>query len=494
MQQEATLVFPHHLFEHNPAAGEGRVHYVIEESLFFNQFPFHKQKLIFHRATMKEYARFLMKKGYTVKYIQAVQPECDIRTLITALAAEGVHTLHFCEVTDNWLNKRIIASAKKYKLNLRTYATPLFLSSSEELTDYYRNSKRLFQTDFYIHQRKTKNILITEAGKPEGGKWSFDAENRERYPRAAVPPRVKFPAGGECLTEAIAYCSENFPASYGELPADTFYPVTFKDAQQFLDAFIEERLEHFGIYEDALVAGEHFLHHSVLTPSLNCGLLTPAQITESVLEAYNRKPELPLNSVEGFIRQVVGWREFIRYVYVFRGTRQRTTNYFNFTRSLPESMWNGTTGIYPVDNVIKKLLATGYSHHIERLMVLGNFMLLCEFNPDEVYRWFMTMYIDSYDWVMVPNVYGMSQFADGGLMATKPYISGSNYLMKMGDYPKGDWQKIWDALFWRFIHTYRSLFLANPRMAMMVRTFDKMDSVKKDDLLLTAERYLATLQ
>jgi deoxyribodipyrimidine photolyase-related protein len=203
--------------------------------------------------------------------------------------------------------------------------------------------------------------------------------------------------------------------------------------------------------------------------------------------------EIPLNSLEGFIRQIVGWREFIRLVYEREGTKQRTTNYWQFTRKIPKTFWTGDTGIAPIDCTIKKILKTGYAHHIERLMVLGNFMLLCEFDPDEVHKWFMEMFIDAYDWVMVPNVYGMTQFADGGLMTTKPYISGSNYLMKMSDYEKGSWQPIWDGLFWRFMHVHRDFFLQNPRIGMLVKTFDKMPEEKRNAHLQNANQYLQDL-
>ena len=189
----------------------------------------------------------------------------------------------------------------------------------------------------------------------------------------------------------------------------------------------------------------------------------------------------------------MGWREFIRAVYELRGVEERNKNYWKFSRKIPQSFWNGTTGIEPIDLTIKTVLETGYCHHIERLMVLGNFMLLCEFDPNEVYQWFMEMFIDSYDWVMVPNVYGMSQFADGGIMSTKPYISGSNYLMKMSNYPKGDWQQIWDGLFWRFMHVHRDFFLQNPRLGMLVKSFDKMDASKRNLHLENGERYLGEL-
>ena len=225
---------------------------------------------------------------------------------------------------------------------------------------------------------------------------------------------------------------------------------------------------------------------------LNVGLLTPIEILDQAV-AYANKNKIPLNSCEGFIRQILGWREFIRGVYQTKGTQERTTNFWKLKRKIPKSFWNGTTGIAPIDITIKKVLATGYCHHIERLMVLGNFMLLCEFDPDEVYRWFMELFIDAYDWVMVPNIYGMSQFADGGLMATKPYISGSNYLMKMSDYEKGDWQFIWDGLFWRFMHVHRDFFLKNPRLGMLIKTFDKMPVAKQQQHLERAEKYLLQL-
>jgi deoxyribodipyrimidine photolyase-related protein len=201
-----------------------------------------------------------------------------------------------------------------------------------------------------------------------------------------------------------------------------------------------------------------------------------------------------LNSQEGFIRQILGWREFIRAVYELKGNEERTKNYWNFHRKIPATFWQANTGIAPIDITVKKILETGYCHHIERLMVLGNFMLLCEFDPNEVYKWFMEMFIDAYDWVMVPNVYGMSQFADGGIMATKPYISGSNYLTKMSNFPKGEWQPIWDGLFWRFLHVHRDFFLQNPRLNMLIKSFDKMPATQQNQHINIAEQYLNKLE
>jgi deoxyribodipyrimidine photolyase-related protein len=221
-----------------------------------------------------------------------------------------------------------------------------------------------------------------------------------------------------------------------------------------------------------MVYEEHFLHHSILSPVINNGLLHPSYVINQAIK-YASKYNVPMNSLEGFVRQILGWREFIRAVYIFKGTEERTKNFWNFGNPIPAYMYEGNSGIVPLDNAIRKVLKTAYNHHIERLMIIGNLFLLLEIDPDEVYRWFMEMYIDAYDWVMVPNVYGMSQFADGGLMASKPYICGSNYIMKMSNYPKGDWQKKVDLLFWSFLDKQRNYFLKNPRMAMLIRTYDK---------------------
>lgn len=487
-----TLIFPHQLFEKNPALVPGRPVYLVEENLFFNQYCFHKQKLVFHRASMKAYESYLQNKGFRVIYIEASEKNADVRKLVPYLKKNGVAEIHYSEVTDNYLEKRIAQNAGKLGIAVKKYDSPLFLLNQQQIEDYFSTKKRFLQTDFYTRQRKHFKILVDKELQPLGGKWTFDAENRLKYPKGKKPPAIKFPKPNKHWTEASAYVKKNFPANYGEINSDFNYPTTYSESRAWLKQFLQMRFAEFGDYEDALVTKESILHHSVLTPMLNAGLLTPEEIIDHAVE-YAHENAIPLNSCEGFVRQILGWREFIRGVYQVKGTQQRTTNYWKFERKIPATFWEGTTGIAPVDITIKKVLTTGYCHHIERLMVLGNFMLLCEFDPDEVYRWFMELFIDSYDWVMVPNVYGMSQFADGGLMATKPYISGSNYLLKMSDYPKGDWQPIWDGLFWRFMHVHRDFFLQNPRLGMLVTTFDKMPKEKQEKLLQTATAFLETL-
>jgi deoxyribodipyrimidine photolyase-related protein len=328
--------------------------------------------------------------------------------------------------------------------------------------------------------------------EPAGGSWTYDTDNRLKYPKEKKPPEIKFPKPNDLWKEAKVYVEKNFGSNYGVINDQFVYPTTFQESRAWLKQFLGIRFAEFGPFEDAIVSSEHVLHHSLLTPMLNVGLLTPGEIMDEAIQ-FAHKHDVPLNSLEGFVRQIIGWREFIRGMYTTKGSSQRTTNYWGFKRKIPESFWNGTTGIEPVDNTVKKILATGYCHHIERLMVLGNFMLLCEFDPDEVYVWFMSLFIDSFDWVMVPNVYGMSQFADGGIMATKPYISGSNYIMKMSDYKKGDWQKIWDGLFWRFLIVHRDFFSKNPRLSMLIKTFDKMPHSKQQEHLKNANEFIQAL-
>ena len=488
----ATLVFPNQLFEHNPALQKSNYVFLIEETLFFKQYNFHKQKLTFHRASLKYYQDYLQKKKKKVVYIESNNELSDIRKLIPHLRENGYDEICYTEVADNWLEKRIAQSAQLNGVRIQQFNSPLFINTKEELLKYFEGRKRYSQTDFYVNQRKKLNILINDDKTPTGGKWTYDQENRLKYPSNKKPPIVNFPAINEYTREAGLYVQEYFPDNYGIINEQFNYPVTFDESKEWLQQFLETRFKEFGAYEDAIVADENILNHSVLTPMLNVGLLTPSDILKTTLD-FAVKREIPLNSLEGFLRQIIGWREFIRAVYELRGIEQRTKNYWGFRRKIPEGFWKGETGIEPVDITIKKVLATGYCHHIERLMVLGNFMLLCEFDPDEVYRWFMELFIDAYDWVMVPNVYGMSQFADGGLMSTKPYISGSNYLMKMGNYKPGDWQVIWDGLFWRFMNKQRGFFLSNSRLGMLIKTFDKMSEERKAVLFGTADEFLKQL-
>ncbi len=492
MSTEVSIIFPNQLYKQHPAVHSKRNVYLIEEWHFFNQYQFHKEKLVLHRASMKFYEQFLKEQGLLVHYIESIETQNRIELVLKKLHSNKVKQIHIVDPVDSGLLEKIKSSCTKYGIELTIYNCPNFLNSLKEVDAYFSTKKTYFQTDFYTWQRKSRNILLEKDGKPLGGKWTYDADNRSKFPKKELVPKVPAAASNKFVEEAEKYVQKNYPHNYGSVNKKHLFAINFIDTEKWLEEFLQDRFEKFGIYEDAIVVKETVLHHSVLSPMLNIGLIAPQQIIERAI-AFAKKKNIPLNSLEGFIRQIMGWREFIRIVYEREGSKQRTKNYWKFTRKIPVSFWKGTTGIAPIDSTIKKALETGYCHHIERLMVLGNFMLLCEFDPNEVHKWFMEMFIDAYDWVMVPNVYGMTQFADGGLMTTKPYISGSNYLMKMSDYEKGEWQPIWDGLFWRFMHVHRTFFLSNPRIGMLVHTFDKMGSDKQNTHLSNANIFLNDL-
>lgn len=489
----AFLLFPNCLFRDiNPLKTCDTVFFV-EEFLFFRLYKFHKQKLVFHRASMKAYAEYLEENNLSLSYISSTEKLSDVRLLIADLAAKNFDRVLIYDPTDNWLKKRIEKSCLKFNIKSEILDSPLFINSVDELQAYLSGNRKYFQTDFYIYQRKKRKILVDDALAPINGKWSFDAENRKKYPAGKSAPQMPEHEIGKCYIEARAYVERNFSVNPGSLVEDYSYPVNHQQAEQALESFLIHRFREFGDFEDAIVKDETFLHHSVLSPLINTGLLLPGEVIRKAIE-FSSVNKIPFNSVEGFIRQILGWREFIRMVYLNEGSFQRTRNFWGFKRKIPASFYTGKTGIEPLDATISKLCKTAYNHHIERLMLISNFMLLCEFDPDEVYRWFMEMYIDSYDWVMVPNIYGMGQFADGGLMCTKPYISGSNYILKMSNYKKNEeWTAIWDALFWRFMHVHRSFFLKNPRLGMLIKTFEKWPASKKQAVLTKAEDYLQLL-
>jgi deoxyribodipyrimidine photolyase-related protein len=487
------LVFPHQLFEESPLMDNGLSFYIIEEWLFFKQYSFHKQKIAYHRASMKFYESFLQDSDKEVHYVSSGKASSDIRELLSQLARNGIQTIHCIDPIDDWLSKRITKTCSNLGITVKEHPSPTFLNTKEDLGNFFKmGRKKYHQTKFYKEQRELRRLLLDESGKPQGGKWTYDTENRKKYPAKKTPPPIHYPTADSFYHEAISYVEANFKENLGELSDTPLYPANFKDAKAWLQQFLDYRFMEFGAFEDAIVENEGILNHSVLTPMLNSGLLTPDLVIKESI-AFAEKEGIPINSLEGFVRQIIGWREFIRGIYAFHGVEERTKNFWGFNRKIPSSFYDGSTGIPPIDVTIKKVLKTGYCHHIERLMVLGNFMMLCELHPDEVYQWFMELFIDAYDWVMVPNIYGMSQFSDGGLFATKPYISGSNYLMKMSNYKKGEWQNTWDGLFWRFMDVHRDFFLKNPRLGMLVRTFDKMAPEKKEAHFKNAEAFFAKL-
>jgi deoxyribodipyrimidine photolyase-related protein len=493
----AAVVYPHQLWAKSPAIAASDVVILVEDPLFFSQYRFHVQKLVLHRASMTEFIQHCEQLGKQVHRIES-KSNSHSSEIGSILRSRKIRKAFIVEPSDHWLRKRVAEGCGDAQIELEWLEDQSFLTPDEVIQNWAHGRKHYHFTDFYMQQRKRLNLLLDAKGKPIGGKWTFDTDNRKKLPKGVVVPEIKTPSQRPSVVEAKQYVAKAFPNAVGQI--DNFcYPVTYRDAAKWLDSFVEQRLASFGDYEDAISKHDTFLFHSVLTPMLNTGLITPEQIVARVVA---KSDEVELNSLEGFIRQVIGWREFIRLVYLLAGSRQRSTNAWSLTRSLPDSFYTGATGIVPFDQSVQRTLKYAYCHHIERLMVLGNFMLLCDIHPDAVYQWFMELFIDSYDWVMVPNVYGMSQHADGGLMTTKPYISGSSYILKMSDYSKVDlgggdlgkenWCEIWDALYWRFIDREREFFGSNPRMRVMVGQLDRMGE-KLNHHRSVADRFLTKL-
>jgi deoxyribodipyrimidine photolyase-related protein len=487
------LVFPHQLFSPHPLLHNPSKVLIIEDSLFFGDHHhparFHKQKLAFHRATMQHYAKQLTMQGHALSYINYA----DKISLEAALSHHVRDTCLTLEPHDFLLEKRLRRCCHVLGINLEIYPSPGFLNTQSDNQQFFQGKRRWLMADFYKYQRKRLGLLMNDDGQPVGGKWSFDEDNRQRLPKARVSelPQIPLLKESPYTQEARAYVEKHFSDNPG-YARHLYFPHTTADAQEWLKVFLKQRLHHFGAYEDAIVQGQSWLYHSVLTPMLNVGLLTPDYIIQQALD-HAHHHDIPLASLEGFIRQIIGWREFMRAAYETHGVTMRNSNYWNHQRAMPTCFYTAQTGILPVDDTIQRILETGYCHHIERLMVLGGFMFLCHIHPTAIYQWFMDMFIDSYDWVMVPNVYAMSQHSAGNLITTKPYFSSSNYIRNMSHYANGEWCEVWDGLYWKFIFEHQNMLANNPRWAVMVKQIQKMDKGKLEELLGAAETFLLEL-
>ena len=491
-----TFIYPNQLFYNHPGLRKDRKIILVQDPLFFgdHRYPliFHKQKILLHLASMDNYKNELAQRGYSVsiyKYSDLKTKDYN-RVMLKKLDASEIY---LAELVDYTLEKRLCLVAKSLGVKIRWFDSPGFILNGPDIENDFKNKKKHLMNSFYIKQRKRLNILIDEDQNPVGGKWSFDFENRKKLPKdIIIPPIPQIQYKADELQASVQVINKNFKNNLGTIEHFN-YPISRDQAKISFANFLEKRFKSFGPYEDSISSEENYIFHSVITPYLNIGLLTPKEILDETID-YAKEFSIPLNSLEGFIRQIVGWREFIRGIYVADGVKQRNSNFWGFKRKIPESFYKGNTGLEPLDNSIKRCLKFGYTHHIERLMVLGNIMILSGIHPKSVYNWFMELFIDSYDWVMVPNIYGMSQFADGGLMSTKPYISGSNYILKMSNYKKGVWSETWDALYWNFIHTHRSFFSKNPRMSMMVSLYDKQDIEKKKKNIKLTQNFLTSFK
>ena len=473
----------------------------------------HQHKLILFLAAMRSHREAMETGGFEVTYRALDDADVDASTpYLEKLGAwlDGLNRdaggggdikeLVLFEVEDRWFEAELEAWADARGLGLTFLQSPMFLTSREQFNEYLEDADgKPFMARFYQRQRRRLGLLMDDKGRPMSGKWSLDHENREKLSADVEVPETSWANPTEHVEAVSALIAERFGDHPGSVEG-FWLPTTRRQALAWLKAFLEDRFEQFGPYEDALSNRDPVLFHSALSPVMNLGLLTPREIIDAAVqhatdhEADTGDP-FPLNSLEGFIRQIIGWREFIRGIYAHFGDEQDGSNRWDNHRKPTAAWWDGTTGVPPLDDAIRKANTHGWTHHIERLMVMGNLFNLCEIEPREAHRWFMEMFVDSSDWVMGPNVYGMGLCSDGGLFATKPYICGSSYLVKMSDsYKKTGKNAAWadavDGLYWRFIDRHRDFFGGNPRMAVMVGTLDKMKPERREKIRVAGEELL----
>lgn len=475
------ILFPIHLFSNIDNLLEKKV-YIIEECRFFTDFNYHKLKLAYHRATLKSYFDYLVSKKINVSYIEFHE---DYKKIVN----NSTKNIYTYECGDKILEKKV----KKIFPTISFLDTHNFLVNlpliHENINKFY-NGKKYNHQSFYKWQRIRLKILVNNNDEPIGGKWSFDEENRKKIKNDVIIPKMMKIKDNFYIEEAKTYIEKHFFKNYGSL--DYFiYPIDHDSAKKWLHYFLKDKFHNFGVYEDAETMRDPFLFHSVLTPMMNIGLLTDKEVIEITLKYENK---VPISSFEGFIRQIIGWRNYVYTLYLLEYDTMIKSNFFNHHNKLNYGvMWNGKTNLLPIDNIIEKIVKYGYAHHIERLMYLGNYMLITMIDPKDVYRIFMEWTIDAYEWVMIPNVYGMSQFGDGGLMMTRPYLSSSNYILKMSDYKKGNWCGLYDALYYNFINTHQDYLGSNYATSRQVAFWKKKTKNEKKKILNIAKKYLESI-
>jgi deoxyribodipyrimidine photolyase-related protein len=500
--QTIVLIYPTHLFERlEPILSKSKTdkykYYILEEPLFFSSeeriVDYNGLKLLLHRVSMKLYQYYLKDNGLDVSYIDFN----DITSFYSTTLTTASKIIYY-DTVDHLLEKRIaqIASGKQL-IRLENQG---FLCSNNDLAKYLESRKavkrKFFHNDFYRWQRKRLSILMDDNGNYLGGKLSFDSENRQTMPKAGLEyPAYHMTGFHPIISESTDYIKKTFPHYLGNLDEWHHLSFDFKTARQKLRDFLKNRLMNFGDWEDVMDQSNPFVFHSLLSSSLNIGIITPDVVLEETLSHYYGHMDIiGINDIEGFVRQLIGWREYYRMVYKYQYNELVTNNTLNHTNILSSAWYNGTTGIAPLDHSINIAFKYGYLHHILRLMLVGQFMLLSEINPHEMYRWFMEFAIDSYDWVMVPNVYGMVGYNDGGGTTTKPYISSSNYILKMSNYKKdGYWENVWRALYYNFIKNNEKMLQTNPRTRRMVWQANRLSPPELNSMLETAKEFIASI-
>jgi len=490
----ALLLYPHQLFAVSDLPKDIDEVVLVEEPLLFGtdkkrKMYFHKQKLVFHRATMVRYMEEeLWPAGYQVDYIEFKRLD-DSGDIVEKL--KEFDKVHIFELDDDTLGRRLKSAldAHPQAPEIEPMKSPNFFLDSDESAKFFSDTKNASFPKFYQWQRERFNILIdTETYKPLEGKFMCPPLKRQRLSKAAKLPSFQVYGSNQYIVEARKYVEQNFPDNPGTV-SDFPWPTNRHEARVWLKEFLEGRLGKYALYQEAVDSEASWMYHSAISPTLNVGLLQAKEVIDAALE-IGRKQDVPIESMECFVRYILGWREFSRGEYKKRHVTLRATNSFGHNRHMTIDWYKGTTGLQPVDDVIKKTLSRAYVHHIERHMVLGNIMFLCEFHPDEIFRWFMEMFIDSYDWITVPNVYGVSQGAAFDTLGTPPSISSSNFIMSMSHYKKGEWSDTWDGLYWRAIDKHRLKFEKTDELGRAVKQLDRMNKNRRRIIGYRAEDFL----
>lgn len=477
---------------------EGIVILMIESEAIAQRLPYHGKKLLLLFSAMRHYAASLRQQGYQVDYRRASDMSMALSEHIAAYHPHKMLMMTASSYRGKAFQNRL---AKKAQVDLRLLPNTQFLSGLFEPLLETQPQEKVRQENFYRAMRQRFQLFMDDSGKPIGGKWNYDQKNRQPLPEGHIPPEaIRFDP--DPITRNIMGEVGKMGNIIGHL--DGFdLAVTRQDALLAADDFFQTRLHNFGTYEDAMSDRYDLLYHSKLSPYLNLGLLTPLELAQKA-EQYYFAGKAEINNVEGFIRQVIGWREYIYWQYHRLMPELSKVNYWGFDRSLPEFFWNAETDLNCLRQIIQRVLKDGYAHHIERLMVISNFCLLAEINPTEVLDWFKAVFVDAYDWVMVPNVYGMGLYADGGQVATKPYMASANYIHKMGNFCNscdynhkkrtGEKACPFNFLYWHFLIKHENKLRQNYRMARMLYHLKNFDEAERKTVIATANQFLESLR
>lgn len=461
--------------------------------------PHHPKKIALIFSAMRHFAHELRDDGFTVAYTDYRDSDnagsiCG--ELLRRAEEYGAEDVIATEPGE-W---RLIEALQNCPLKVRLLKDDRFLCSHAEFEDWSEGRKEL-RMEFFYRQMRRRTGYLMEGDDPAGGKWNFDHDNRKPAERDLLRSQPMMFDTDKITEEVLTLVEEEFPRNFGILRPFSF-AVTRGQARRALSHFIKHQLPEFGAYQDAMLADEPYLNHALISPYLNMGLLTIAEVCDAVEWAW-RDGDVPINSAEGFIRQVIGWREYIRGIYYLKGPDYTASNELGHDRDLPWLYWGGETKMNCLAQAVGQTGELAYAHHIQRLMVTGNFALLAGIDPTQVHEWYLSVYADAYEWVEAPNTIGMSQFADGGVIATKPYASSANYIDKMSDYcgdchysaktKTGYGACPFNLLYWHFLDRHRERFAGNNRMGQIYATWDRMDADKRKTILREANAFLDEL-